>query len=190
MNYPSWLWMLINKWPDLVVTFLGVLLGGLLAFGIANWGIKKQTKNDMKKEKYLLGMKLDRAKMEIRDNRNRVQQLISALGNSQASRADLWAWATAIVNSFSTSDYDRLIRTGLQKGSLPWDVEQVIYAAYDDLAGLSHMVKKAGASQNIYQVGNLQFQNVKTYSNTIFSGLNEAADIICGYVKTLSDGKE
>lgn len=190
MNYPSWLWMLINKWPDLVVTFLGISLGGLFAFVIAKWGINKQTKNDIEKGKYLLGTKLDRVKIEIRDNRNRVQQLISALDNSQASRADLLAWATAIVNSFSTSDYDRLMSTGLQKNSLPWGVEQEIYGAYDDLAGLSHMVEQACATQNIHLVGKLQFQNVKTYSNTILTGLNKAVNVIYEYVKTLTGDKE
>lgn len=182
----------MSKWPDLVVNILGVLFSGLLAFQIAKWQVTKQTRDEVVKEKKLLALRFDRMKIEVRDNRNRVQQLLSTLDNSNNSRMDLWEWAITIVNSFSTLDYDRFLSSGLQK-YLPWDVERQLYNSYDEVIGLSHMVNQAAAAHKFYlgysgdeQSSNQQLQNVRTYANTVLTGLKDTVILIYKHAETLT----
>ena len=183
---------LIGKWPDLVITFLGVLGGGLVALRIAKWQSSNQKAATLKKDKEILQLLVSRLKVELRDNKNIVQKLQETLNYSEKSRMDIWNWAITIVDSFSSNIYEELSKTNIQR-NLPKKVEAYLYLSYQMISGLTYMIKQGIAAHEFLlgysaneEKANKIFKNGKIYSQTVLEHLEDAVKVAYEYDEILS----
>lgn len=187
---------LASKWPDLVITFVGVFGGGIAAFWVARWQIKQETKESLRKEKGMFKHKFKRVKLELRDNRNSIKQLQGILDESRSARLDLWIWARTVTDSFSTSAYNNLIRSNLDH-HLPKRIEGCLFISHSMVAGLKNMVRQATAGHEFIagyrgdtKQQNLLLKNVKTYAQTVHKHLEYCVKKLYKYAEELSKNKE
>lgn len=185
---------LINRWPDFIVTFFSILLGGLVAFWIAKWQVSKQNTATILREKELLSKLFGRVKIELQNNRNRVKQLQEALGDSKNIRVDILEWAITIIDSFSSNAYAALTNLGLQR-NLPQSVELTLYNSYDMINNLAHMVKQTLAEIRFFwgygggnEKSDILYENIKNFSQTVLEYLENAVKIAYEYDEKLSKG--
>lgn len=196
---PIWTTKLLSKWPDLFVTFMGasigVIGGWLCSSRIAKWQLNKQTELETKNDLELLKIKFDRVVIELRNNKYEVKKITKTLDKINHSRLDMWDWIDTIVETLSFKHYEGLIHSGLNK-YLPKHIDQELYKSYDMLFGLLHMVKQSrmahvfhyGYSANKKAADQL-YENVTTYSKTVFRHLDYSTDIIYKYKDELMENK-
>jgi hypothetical protein len=182
-----WHEVLLSKLPDLGVTFLGVLLGALLAFwierGVARWQIRRQREIEERRDKEQLLAYMDRVKFELRDNALTVQQLQRVLEKSPHARVDLFRWATRLTASLSVAAYEDLVVSGLQR-YLEAEVQSDLFDARQRTVGLKAMVEAGEPAIEFYigysadeKSADLHLENAKTYSQTAVEGLIRVRDL-------------
>lgn len=113
---------LLHRWPDLVITTLGVLLGALFALlierSVANWSLTRQRAMERERERGMLLSYLERIELEVQDNIVTIMELQSQIlvptqiANLSAKKT-LFRWGAKLVGSLSTIAFDDLVRSGL-----------------------------------------------------------------------------
>jgi hypothetical protein len=176
---------LLSKWPDLLINILGVLIGGLLAYGIAKWQISRQAEDKKKEDLKLLSNKFEKACVEIRDNRNKAEHLYKAMReSSKEATVQEWNYFISIGNSLSFVYYHDIIRSGLNN-LLPDSVNNELYSAYDMTQDLFNFIQQCyNQSLALRSIPNpkvaltMPQDNLKTYSKTVWDHLNRSVDIL------------
>jgi hypothetical protein len=179
---------LIEKLPDLIVNIVGVAMGALLAYIVARWQINRQGKDKIHDEEQLLRIKYERLCIELRDNKNTVNQFSEALGiiGKHANSLE-WEWLKSIVNALSTEYYKDLLRSGLNR-RLEQTIDKEIFSSYTMIDGLYHMVHQS-AKYNIALLSmsnppveiTLPISNVATYTNTVLEHLKYSVKALYDY---------
>lgn len=191
--------MLLQKIPDFIVTFSGVLLGvfggGLFSIMVAKWQFKKQESRDKKRDLELLTVISNRVYLELDYNKHTTKELRNTLELCTASRNDIWGWAISIVDSYSTVEYDNLLRSGLTR-ILPSNVNHTLYASYKNIVDLSHTVKKARLAHSFYygysaneKEANALYERTKDSLGSFYIKLNENLEVIKRYNNDLQNKK-
>ncbi len=176
-----WYQPLLERWPDFIVTFSGVLLGALLALwierGVAHWQLRRQRELEERHDRERLLAHMDRVKFEIRDNAATVRQLQRFLEKSPHARVDLFRLAGKLVASLSISAYEDMARSGLQR-YLAWEEQSDLFDARQRPVGLKAMVDAGESAVEFYlgygadqKSADLHLENIKTYSHTVLDGL-------------------
>lgn len=173
--------------PGLIINTIGVFLGAILAFFTVRWQMSNQGKRMLQKNNELLCIHLERIKLELRDNRNTVNQLIETLENSNHSRRDIWEWGKTIVDAFSNQAHDDFLKSGIQR-NLPVHIEKDTFYSYKKIEGLEHMVKQSSAGHDFvmgYSGDEVKadqlFNNTKTYARTVSEYLEMTTKVIYEY---------
>lgn len=196
---PVWLYMLLEKWPDLVINVFGVALGFIGGWwsssSIVKWQIKKQSEDQLRKDLDTLKFLYHRATLELRDNRNKTEQLCRTIDLSKNARKDMWEWINAIADAYLFDAYYELMRSGASR-LLPSDIQNELYTSHEMIVDLIHMIKQSKAAHSFYygysgdeNSANLLFNNTKTYSRTVFEHLKYAVDIVYKYNDTIKNEK-
>ncbi len=168
---------LLSKWPDLVITFVGVTAGGYLSWKIAFWQLEHQKKDEEARDLTHLLFILDRIKIEVRDNQHICEQVHLALAEVDHARIDTLRWGKTIAEALSDTAYLDLASSGLQR-KLPKYIDDDLFGAYQMIKGLRDMARQAEAAIEFlfgYKAGqesaDVQFRNVQTYAATVESHL-------------------
>lgn len=182
-----WYQPLLDRWPDFAVTLGGVLFGALLALwierGVAHWQLRRQREAEERRNHEYLLSHVDRLKFEIRDNAATVRHLQYFLEKSPHARVDLFRLAGKSVATLSISAYEDLVRSGLQQ-LLPEEIQSDFFDARQRTVGLKAMVEAGEPAVEFYlgygvdqKSADLHLENVKTYSQTVFDGLERAKNM-------------
>lgn len=133
---------LLQKWPDLVVNILGVILGGLVAYWLARWQFKHQDRKKKKEELTFLAPIYEKLLIEVRDNRNMVNELITGVDNSHLNPSENeWKYFAAIGECFSFHYYYEINRLNLIT-HLPQDIREEVDNAFAFTKDLQNYINK------------------------------------------------
>jgi hypothetical protein len=185
---PTWLNTLLEKWPDFVINVLGVALGFIGGWwsssNIAKWQVKKQKEDQERKDFDTLKFLFQRTVLELRDNRNKTENLCRTIELSRNSRKDMWEWVNAIADTYLFDAYYELMKSGTSRLLLT-DIQNELFTSYEMIVDLTHMIKQSKAAHSFYlgyaadeDSANMQFNNTKTYATTVFEHLTYAVDIV------------
>ena len=152
--------LIIDRVLDIIVNFIGVLMGAYTAFRIAKWQLAKEAEKEEKSDQQERIVALKSIEWELLFNAAQVKRLQDTLTRSEKSRADLWRWSLVIIEFTTRVAYDDLLRSGLQKG-LPQGVQDDIFTAYNKLHFLSFQVKQEAAAQEFYE----SYKTTKIFAN-------------------------
>lgn len=177
--------LILSKWPDLVINILGVLIGGLLAYGVAKWQISRQAKDKKTDDLKLLSNKFEKVCIEVRDNRNIAEQLYKTLRDvGSSATVEEWRYFITIGNKLSSFYFKDIIRTGLNE-LLPNNVNQELYTAHECSQDLYHFIQQcANHSFALRSIPNpkddlsLPLNNLKTYSKTVWEKLKYSTEVL------------
>jgi len=157
---------------DLLTDIFGVTIGGLIAFFIARWQLKRQSSIEEKKKIENLKVIFDRIKKELEKNKGILVDLKGKFRKSNNARKDLWNWGLTYVNSLRFHSYYNLINTGLET-LLPKDIEKDIYSAYQSLEDIMHWTKQAVVGHDFYQGFNASDNDSNNEFETIKMNINQ-----------------
>src|SRR5207247_4574553 len=113
---------LLQRWPDLVITALGVLLGAFFALfierSVADRALTRQRELEKERERALLLSYLERIETEVQDNIVTIMELQSQIlvplqTANLSAKTTLFRWGANLVGSLSTLAIDELMRSGL-----------------------------------------------------------------------------
>ena len=113
---------LLQRWPDLVITALGVLLGAFFALfierSVADRALTRQRELEKERERALLLSYLERIETEVQDNIVTIMELQSQIlvplqTANLSAKTTLFRWGAKLVGSLSTLAIDELMRSGL-----------------------------------------------------------------------------
>lgn len=176
---------LLKRWPDLIITFLGVLGGGTVAYYIARWQISNQNKQKEKNEKKLLKKIIEWLKLELKDNHEMTKQLKEVLNRSDIPDKRLWKWAISLVDSLSTKAYNYLLDNKLQKylHRVHPNINDQLYYSYQKIAYLSNMLKQIQSEHEYYisysgnrQQINKKYDDLKKYNQEVLNYLEQSIE--------------
>ena len=122
----------------------GSLLGGVIAFLIARWQLHKEQNVENNRNNELVKIIIKQVALEVRDNKNRLKKLESALFGVELSDKRTWEYAYAVTKGLGSGSYDLLLRSGL----LPYIDEndmKILYECYSQQEGVISMNREAHA---------------------------------------------
>ena len=182
-----WYEQLLQRWPDFIITFLGVLLGAGFGFYIerkvAEWQVASQKKAEDLRECERLLAHLDRVKVEVRDNEQWVAKLQQDVLDEAATandpvRAQFFGWATVLVDALSESAYEDLVESGLHR-KLSDDIQSALFDARQMVVGLKVMVKAGERAIQFHHFVAQSYaarqtaENCRRYAQTVFETLEQ-----------------
>ncbi|HLW58559.1 MAG TPA: hypothetical protein VKV57_01400 [bacterium] len=185
MSQVPWYIQLVEKWPDFVVTFFGVLAGAYLAYRIerkvAHSTLSTERSLEESRDQEYLLVHLDRLKIEIRDNQQTVPKVIEALNKALIAdrhrRVILLGWAAKLAGGLSVAAYENLSASGLLR-LLPDEIQASIFDARQRTANLRAMVEAGEPAMSFYAShldgdlpGETHIKDILSYSHTTYDGL-------------------
>lgn len=102
---PTWLNLIFTKWPDLVITFVGVFAGSLLSFLTIKWQMSKETCKNT--EAYLTNLLF-----EFEDNL-KILRSVKKFIMPGPNIDHLWSPAEVNSNYLMTDSWNELVKAGI-----------------------------------------------------------------------------
>lgn len=174
---------LIGMIPD----FISIFLGALGALWVARWQIRKQDKMQEQSDKKRLVLLYNRVVQELRNDWYTLKELKNVLEQSKESRYDILDWAISVGNSVSTSAYDNLLHSGLDR-YLPGNTDEALYSAYNNIISISNEVRKLRLATEFNfgyrgdkQRANSEYEALKMSLTGVYHLLTEKLEIINKY---------
>ncbi len=194
-----WYEQLLTKWPDFIVTFVGVLIGAFLGLIterlIAQWQLSTERARQERSDREHLLAHLDRVKVELRDNEQYVAKLqedvlAHAPTANRVAQAEFFTWGAVLVDALSTAANEDLVASGLHR-KLSNDLQGDLFDARQATIGLRTMVKTAERAIFFHQTVNqpdrarLTAENCRTYAQTTFETLKRVKKSAYDYANQL-----
>lgn len=194
----QWYEVLLAKWPDFVVTVLGVLVGVppalWIGWKLAQWQMAREREAEERRDLGFLLAHLDRVKVEIRDNQQTAAHLIPLLDQAgpanQLAKADLFRWAGKRAEALSVAAYEDVASSGLHR-KLPINIQRELFAARQDAVSLKYMMSTGQPAVEFYiRFGKSQeldelIQNARTYARTVHDSLDHSKTAAYEYADQL-----
>lgn len=194
----QWYEVLLAKWPDFVVTVLGILVGVppalWIGWKLAQWQMAREMEEEERRDLSFLLAHLDRVKVEIRDNQQTVAHLIPLLDQArpanQPAKADLFRWAGKRAEALFVAAYEDLASSGLHH-KLPMDIQRELFAARQDAVGLRYMMSTGQPAVEFYvRFGKNQeldqlILNARNYAGTVHDNLAHSKAAVYEYASQL-----
>lgn len=102
---------MISLWPDLLVNTIGVLLGGVgaLALAFAHWQLRRQSSEERDRNREPVKAVLDRARLELDEKLELINELRRVFNRDRAGRADLLSSAATIAEALDVTSSRSLV---------------------------------------------------------------------------------
>jgi hypothetical protein len=139
----------VNVWRELLVTTIGVLLGGLGAVALARWQVRHQSASERRRRKDHIASSLEWLRLELGENQELVTELRRVFERGSTPRADLLRWAGSIAGALAFDAQADLIRSGYHR-ELPADRERSILTTYQTTSALRNMLRQAEPAVDFY----------------------------------------
>ncbi len=156
-----------------ILAVLGALLGGLIAFFIASWQFHNEQAAERERGEKLLGTVLKQVALDVRDNKNRLKKLETALNGDRLDKRT-WAYANAIIDGLKYSSYELLLSNGMIT-YLTLAESEALFECYSMMGGVVSLVREAKALAEWSDRGfkteadevQLAGDNAATYNRTV-----------------------
>ena len=136
-------------WRELLVTTVGVLLGGLGALALARWQLRHQSASERRRTEAHLASSLEWLRLELRENEELAAELRRVFARGSTPRADLLRWAGSIAEALAFDAQANLIRSGYHR-QLPTERERSILTTYQTTIALRNMLRQAEPAVDFY----------------------------------------